>query len=110
MSDIEFTDRYKATGTPYPDPDTMCEGQCEGMGRVPVHKDDENDEEGNWHDLWVEAEAKKSSEDGCHFVICPTCNGTKLKKETMGCRPMADWKLDRIRELWDQLSCKMIGF
>ena len=27
----------------------------------------------------------------------------------MGCRPMAQWKLDRIRELWDQLSCATIG-
>ena len=27
----------------------------------------------------------------------------------MGCRPMAQWKLDRIRELWDQLSCADIG-
>ena len=27
----------------------------------------------------------------------------------MGCRPMADWKLDRIRELWNELSCATIG-
>ena len=34
---ITFTDRYAATGTPYPNPETMCEGQCEGMGVVPIY-------------------------------------------------------------------------
>jgi len=32
---FETTDRYKAAGVPYPDPKTMCEGQCEGMGFYP---------------------------------------------------------------------------
>lgn len=36
--DIEFTDRYQAMGVPYPDPETMCEGQCEGIGVYP-HQD-----------------------------------------------------------------------
>ena len=75
---IEFTDRYKATGTPYPDPETMCKGQCDGMGWVPVHKDDPNDDDGNWNDLWLEAEKKTPTDDGYHFVICPTCNGTRM--------------------------------
>jgi len=35
--EIEVTDRYKATGTPYPAPATMCKGQCEGMGLVPIY-------------------------------------------------------------------------
>ena len=26
MTKYESTDRYKATGKPYPDPETMCEG------------------------------------------------------------------------------------
>ncbi len=59
-----------------PDPKTVCSGQCEGMGYVPVGPFDKNDEEGPWHDLWLEAEAKKSSEDGYHFVVCPTCRGS----------------------------------
>lgn len=37
MSDFEFTDRYKAAGIPYPNPQTMCKGQCEGMGFYPLH-------------------------------------------------------------------------
>ena len=79
MSEIEFTDWYKATGTPYPDPKTMCKGQCEGMGWVPVHKDDLNDAEGLWHDLWLEAEKKKPTDDRYHFVQCPRCKGTRLE-------------------------------
>lgn len=37
MSDIPitFTDRYRAAGIPYPDPQTMCEGRCAGMGFYP---------------------------------------------------------------------------
>lgn len=33
----QFTDRYQALGIPYPDPATMCQGQCEGTGWIPVH-------------------------------------------------------------------------
>lgn len=35
-SEFVFVDRYSATGTPYPEPDTVCLGQCEGMGCVPI--------------------------------------------------------------------------
>lgn len=33
---VEYTDRYDAMGIPYPNPQTMCEGHCEGTGVVPV--------------------------------------------------------------------------
>lgn len=32
---IEFTDRYQALGIPYPDPATVCKGQCDGCGVYP---------------------------------------------------------------------------
>ena len=76
MTEYEFTDRYKATGIPYPDPKTMCKGQCEGMGVVPIHEDDREEP---FHSLWLEAEAKKPTDDGYHFVVCPDCKGTRLK-------------------------------
>lgn len=79
---FEFTDRYKASGIPYPDAATMCKGQCEGMGVVPVHKDMPNDHEGAWHDLWLKAEAKDPTDDGWHFIVCPTCKGTR-KRQTV---------------------------
>lgn len=65
---IEFTDRYK--GIPYPDPETMCEGDCEGIGYYP-----EDDKE---NPLWIEAHKALHKEpcDGYHFVKCPDCNGT----------------------------------
>jgi len=69
----EFTDRYKDLGIPYPDPETMCGGQCEGTGVVPVEK---NDPDERFRKLWEEAEAKEPTDDGWHFVKCPDCNGT----------------------------------
>lgn len=70
---IEFTDRYQALGIPYPDPDTMCAGQCEGTGWVPIHKS-ETDE--RFLSLWDEAEKKEAADDGWHFVKCPDCGGS----------------------------------
>jgi hypothetical protein len=73
MSEIEFTDRYQALGIPYPDPETVCLGQCEGTGFVPVKADDEEE---CFRELWRQAEIKSPSDDGWHFVKCPDCNGT----------------------------------
>ena len=77
---LEFTDRYQALGIPYPDPKTMCKGQCEGTGRVPVHKDDEDEP---WKTLWVQSEEKNPNKPGddYHFVECPDCKGTGKKYE-----------------------------
>ena len=38
MSEIEFTDRYPALGIPYPDPETMCKGECDGVGWFPLQE------------------------------------------------------------------------
>lgn len=72
---IEFTDRYKAMGIPYPDPDTMCLGPCEGTGYVPVNREDDNP---IYNALWQKAEKEKPTDDGWHFVTCPMCSGTRL--------------------------------
>lgn len=76
-SEFEFTDRYKALGIPYPDPATMCQGQCEGTGYVPIPKDDPDP---LWQKLWQAAEAKSPSDDGWHFVVCPDCDGSGKRK------------------------------
>lgn len=39
---MEFTDRYQALGIPYPNPETVCQGQCEGTGWLPTHSSDGN--------------------------------------------------------------------
>ena len=59
---MDFTDRYKAIGIPYPDPETMCQGPCEGVGIYP-----ENDPASA---LWREAHTKPHEElcNGWHFV------------------------------------------
>jgi hypothetical protein len=91
MSEIEFTDRYKATGTPYPDTETMCEGQCEGMGRYPqwmpppgmepksVRPTDDCTEEEKTAWLLAHKDSEWDKEHGCdgyHFILCPDCKGT----------------------------------
>jgi len=108
MVEVEFSDRYSATGIPYPDPETMCHGQCEGMGVVPVESGDVTEP---WASLWNAAHQKDCNfrgilrslwrhkewwywrsvlrdvwgarcwelcANGWHFVTCPTCHGTRL--------------------------------
>lgn len=97
---IEFTDRYKALGIPYPDPATMCQGQCEGTGYVPVFSDiapRRRDSVYPNHDVmrdpderlrraWTVAHERcpwlLEPCDGWHFVVCPDCNGTRLRHFT----------------------------
>ena len=86
---IEITDRYQALGIPYPDPETCCPGQCEGIGVIPiwmnfgdgtkpdVYPEEETDPV--FIKLWKEAEEKEPTTDGYHFVECPTCKGTGKK-------------------------------
>jgi hypothetical protein len=73
-----FTDRY---GGHYPDTDTMCKGDCEGMGFVPVKAPATNSA---YYNKWQEAEAKEHAEDGWHFVQCNDCNGTGKRMDTIG--------------------------
>jgi hypothetical protein len=86
--DIEFTDRYRALGIPYPSALTVCRGQCEGTGMVPVYMESsrephagecrpvEQEEDPRLAALWQEAEAAHPADDGWHFVRCPDCAAT----------------------------------
>lgn len=65
---IEITSRY---GTNLPDPDTMCSGECEGTGYVPVMKNDLE-----YQLDWEMAEKENPSDDGYHFVKCHDCKGS----------------------------------
>lgn len=67
-NEIIFTDRY---GGNYPDPETMCLGDCEGMGWVPIKKDDPG-----YAEKWEEAEKLNKTDDEYHFVKCNQCGGT----------------------------------
>jgi hypothetical protein len=95
---IEWSDRYKALGLPYPDPETMCRGQCEGVGMYPVYlpefdhrRADESpvsfsgsldepseQERAAWsavHDA-SKHETEGGRCDGWHFIKCPDCDGS----------------------------------
>lgn len=101
MAEVEFEiiDRYKALGIPYPDPETMCKGQCEGTGiypqflagpwlrpnaaRLTVDEDITEEEIKRWHEVHLAAKHEVSETepyervcDGWHFIQCPDCNGT----------------------------------
>ena len=73
---VQFIDRYDVLGIPRPNSETMCHGQCEGTRIVPVHRNDVNDEEGEWRRLWLVSEANSRTADDYHFVTCPTCGGS----------------------------------
>lgn len=80
IKQTQFTDRYQATGTPYPDKNS-CE-ECEGMGIYPVKKDTLNAEalkSPNGRLLIIGQ--KDTEEDDWVFVQCPYCNGTRIKKD-----------------------------
>ncbi len=77
---MAFTDRYDALGVPTPDPTTMCKGECEGTGWVPICEDDPDLQTEPWASLWTQAEAANPTDDGWHFVVCPTCEGTRLAR------------------------------
>jgi hypothetical protein len=85
---MEFTDRYQALGIPYPDPETMCKGDCEGTGYVPVKYDSVEEP---YRQLWLDAEEAEPTDDGWHFVICPTCNGTRLATHNDGSVPEKEY-------------------
>src|SRR5687768_5620065 len=71
---FEFVSRY-GTG-PGPDPATMCDGQCEGMGRYPQRLDDPNLTQYE-REQWRLEHAREPHEcDGTHFIVCPDCGGT----------------------------------
>ena len=93
---MNFTDRYKALGIPYPDTETMCGGNCEGIGRYPVESimnenSDVNsfdDEEFYEEEQWTLEHNKgslfqrlfhKIKCDGWDFIICRDCKGSGKK-------------------------------
>lgn len=90
--EIEITDRYQALGIPRPNPETMCQGDCEGTGWYPVYDQRGDTREGGSNvyprndnteaetAAWDAAEAEHPADDGWHFIKCPDCNGTGLKQ------------------------------
>ena len=86
MENIEITDRYSATGTPRPEPETVCEGDCDGMGYYPENKESLNIEAvkvkgGSLLIVGQVNDDKTPTEEDSHvFVMCPECCGSRLKE------------------------------
>lgn len=86
MENIEFVDRYSATGTPRPD-ENSC-GWCEGMGVSPTQTATLNAEAVGARNGRLIIIGQKNDddtpceEDGYVFVRCPECFGTRKKNAT----------------------------
>lgn len=84
--DIEFSDRYSATGTPYPD-ENSCD-ECDGMGLYPCKYENLNEEACKTADGTIKIIGQKAEDgtplenDGWLIVRCPVCNGTRKKLAT----------------------------
>lgn len=77
-SDFEFVSRY-GTG-PGPDPATMCDGQCEGMGVYPQRADAPDMTAHERAEVERIRAADGQSEDGYYFVRCAECGGTGTRR------------------------------
>lgn len=82
---IEFSDRYSATGTPRPQPETVCKGRCEGMGCYPT-KD---------RSRWPK---KAKSKSGWFFVTCEVCGGTGVRTNSHSAGVAAKAILRQLRD------------
>ena len=88
MEKIEITDRYKATGTPYPD-ENSCD-ECEGMGLYPVQAENINKEacKSPTGLAIIVGQKEKNGDpmpdDGWVLVRCPVCHGSKKKPINAG--------------------------
>jgi hypothetical protein len=67
---LEFSDRY---GGHYPDPETVCDGDCEGLGVYPAHV-------GSEAEAIAEQDAKPDP-DGWAFIRCQSCFGTGKRRD-----------------------------
>lgn len=95
--EMEFTSRYDVLGPP-----NGCKGDCEGTGFIPhfqrsyntspraVVANERDDEPPIYRVLWYLAEAKQASDDGWHFLSCPTCRSddplVQLARAFMGAK------------------------
>ena len=105
MTEFNFTDRYQVLGIPYPDPDTMCLGDCEGIGMYPQKREwsEEAVPSARWQEAHKKAHTLRSRGvalwnalvhwdriwlsvafarcDGWHLITCEQCEGSGKRKD-----------------------------
>lgn len=82
-----MSDRYSATGTPYPD-ENSCD-ECDAMGVVPCQASELNKYACEQSDGQVVVIGQKEldgitpmEDDGWLFLQCPVCKGSRKKQTT----------------------------
>jgi len=87
MSDkLIIEDRYTALGIPHPD-ENSCD-ECEGTGYVPCQASELNEYACNSPKGRVvvvgqkEKDGTAMSDDGWLFLLCPICEGTRMKAQS----------------------------
>ncbi len=96
-----FTDRYQALGMDYPDPETMCKGQCEGTGFIPIKQGLRGNGSDEYKEDWQKAEAEEPSDDGWHFLACHDCNGTGNRTAKKSIEPKLKALASKIKHCGD---------
>lgn len=117
MLDVEFTDRYDALGIKPPKQLTACYGSCEGTGVVPVYRECEatatasctlaGETDPKLITRWEQAEAADPTDDGWHFVRCPSCEGSGQAKGMLTpLRRLLPQAIRNARFAWQHLSSR----
>ena len=81
MHAFEYVDRYGDSSAPRPDPDTVCNGQCEGMGVYPVKNAISGVADHDQREIDRIIAESGPSPDGWYFVRCSTCGGSGKRNE-----------------------------
>jgi 2'-5' RNA ligase len=87
----EVVTRYGTGSAALPDRATMCRGDCEGTGVVPINFKEpapgtgyfvySDEDEKLYHDPWERAQAESPAADGWQFLTCPDCGGTGKRSQ-----------------------------
>jgi hypothetical protein len=113
---VIFVDRYSALGMESPDPETMCKGECEGTGFIPVFNPEFTDngkcrpvDDAPLIDpllsLWNAAEQVSPTDDGYHIVRCPHCSGSgKLTESKIVLETIMDKAFDEFKDRFTPIA------
>lgn len=100
--DFDFTDRYKVLGIPYPDPNTMCKGHCQGIGYFPHYNVWADFKKDLNNSLRLYCDPVEPSYD---YTITPLWEKKHKKAHTLRSAIKYAWMFKNIKILWQQFKC-----